>query len=83
MKELTSPVNAVGIAAKHSMAEERTRAPYMSHRGPSTMRTIVVPAEPTIADVQMSVLLIPRVIRISGVESILPFCGLFGVHIVG
>ena len=52
----TAPVQAVGIDAKHRTAVNKTRAPYLSQPGPKIKRIKIVPATPTILDVQTSLL---------------------------
>mmetsp|Transcript_13031 Transcript_13031/g.17463 ORF Transcript_13031/g.17463 Transcript_13031/m.17463 type:complete len:211 (+) Transcript_13031:1011-1643(+) len=63
--ELTRPVNAVGIDAKHRMTVKRIRGPYLSHAGPRTNRMKMVPPTPAIEDVQICCLVKSSVSLIS------------------
>jgi len=63
--ELISPVQAVGIDAAQRTTVKRMRAPYLSHAGPRRKRMNIVPATPTILDVQISSLVSFSVIWIS------------------
>mmetsp|Transcript_23247 Transcript_23247/g.65872 ORF Transcript_23247/g.65872 Transcript_23247/m.65872 type:complete len:217 (+) Transcript_23247:895-1545(+) len=60
LAELMSPVMAVGMEAPHSMTANRTLAPNLSHNGPTTKRTAMVPPTPAIDDVQISCFVNPK-----------------------
>lgn len=64
--EFTNPVIAVGIEAMQRTAANKTRDPYLSHKGPRTNRIAIVPPTPTIDDVQISFFVSPRLCLISG-----------------
>mmetsp|Transcript_33284 Transcript_33284/g.37342 ORF Transcript_33284/g.37342 Transcript_33284/m.37342 type:complete len:81 (-) Transcript_33284:527-769(-) len=59
--ELTRPVHAVGIAAKHKTTAMGIRAPNLSQAGPNAKLIKIVPATPTIEDVQISCFVNPKV----------------------
>jgi hypothetical protein len=61
----TKPVHAVGIEAEQRTTVKRIRAPYLSQPGPRMKRMKMVPATPTIDEVQISSFVSPRVSRIS------------------
>ena len=48
------PVHAVGMEAKQRTEPNSTLAPYLSHMGPKSKRTKIVPPTPTMEDVQIS-----------------------------
>ena len=63
---LTTPVSAVGIAAKVSIIVKRTRDPNLSHNGPRAKRKRIVPATLAILEDQTSTLLKLRDFLTSG-----------------
>mmetsp|Transcript_5310 Transcript_5310/g.6202 ORF Transcript_5310/g.6202 Transcript_5310/m.6202 type:complete len:204 (-) Transcript_5310:56-667(-) len=62
----TRPIIAAGMDASMRTVPIRIRAPNLSHRGPRRNRIIAVPATDVIFEVQISLLLIPRVSCTSG-----------------
>ena len=62
----TVPVRAVGIEAKQRITVKSTLDPNLSHRGPRAKRKRMVPATLQILEDQISNLVSPRVLRISG-----------------
>lgn len=61
----TSPVQAVGMDAKHRTILKRRRAPTLSQSGPSKNRIKMVPPTPTMDEVQICSLVKSRDVRIS------------------
>jgi hypothetical protein len=63
--ELTRPVMAHGMAAKHNTVDIKMRLPYLSQSGPNKNRMKMVPPTPTMLAVHSSCVVNPSDLRIS------------------